>query len=111
MHPNVISYDSVLVGMSNGALNCPDQFEPVGGECILASSDREMSWYEADWFCRRKNSRLYQPSDELLQENLVNFLSLKGFSHPFWVGGYKNEGHWQWIEKSHGQNITDFITE
>ena len=95
--------------MSNGALNCPDEFEPVGEECILASTHREMSWYEADWFCRRKNSRLFQPIDESFQ--IKNLLSLKGFSKSFWIGGYKNGNQWQWIEKIHEKNITDFLTE
>ena len=81
----------------------------------MLSHDKEMSWSEAEWFCKWTQSQLAVVKDKKSQDQLMNLLSLKGIKRNYWVGGYSTpDSQWRWIddtEKDLGNDTQVVINE
>ena len=94
-------YLLVLVLTLDGVLSsCPSPFEKIENQCLLLNHEREMTWTEAEWFCRWNNAELILLKDEESQNQIVNLLSLRGIKRNFWIGGFVNpDSTWNWIDQ------------
>ena len=84
----------------NGVLSsCPIHFDKVDDTCLILNHEREMTWAEAEWFCRWNNAELIVLKDKKSQNQILNFLSLRGIKKNFWIGGFVNpDSTWNWID-------------
>ena len=82
--------------------SCPDEFVEIGDDnhCVLIKEDLEMTWSEADWFCKKKNSNLLMSTHDAFFDEMIDFLNIKGLNKNFWVGSYFNKTLWYWIDGS-----------
>ena len=77
--------------------SCPKGFDDFEDECLLLS-DQEMTWTEADWFCRKIDSELILLKDRESQDRLLKY-DFAEKRHSFWIGGYLHSDlRWHWID-------------
>ena len=78
--------------------NCLDHFKLVGNQCLLFNHDKEMTWIEANWFCKSNQAELILLKDLETQDRISKFLNHQlGIESNFWIGGYydsESRKHW-----------------
>lgn len=76
---------------------CPPHFERVGSQCYYIS-DEAVTWLDAHFACKDRNSRLAEPTKPE-DHHLRRFLQRNDKSRTTkWIGGMYNwqQNQWQW---------------
>ncbi|XP_076040002.1 uncharacterized protein LOC143024763 [Oratosquilla oratoria] len=93
---------TTAVNLTANREDCPYLYNrlPPDGPCITAYGMHKAPWADSRFFCKSIFGELLVIKNVTVFTNLVQYLNKTGIQGDFWIGGYKNQGDWIWVDNT-----------